>query len=356
MRSPSVEGVIRGWRYEIRFGTCHFCGEEDSVLVKRVSGSGGTPQVFEPQVCEHCCLTAGLAWKRVAGEVPPGLSEEDVTRISLAAVLVARRRRVPDLPGELAPRETTSSYEFLTVPGDGEKIRDLPAHPVSPGAPVWEAACKALESLGLRTWPALCETFHVGYTPRGNLAAVVLVRGYSRLENFSEESFTDNGCEWSSWPISLRAGWMAGFYQFMEHEWPQRLYRHCVPADRIPVEVAVPMREVASRFVDLQSAVGAGKDVDVSMLPAYRAAMTADELAVADMVAKFEDGERAKKARKQLSAVPPKGTIGDGVGVEVERFEDVEDEASEVQGEVREEDGSDGREPEPGFARIFKKR
>jgi hypothetical protein len=356
MRSPSVEGVIRGWRYEICLGTCHFCGEKDSVLVKRVSGSGGTPQVIEPQVCEHCVHMAGVAWRRVAGEVPPGFPEEDVTSIYLAAVLVARRRRVPDLPGELAPRETSSSYEFLTVPGDGEKIRDLPARPVSPGAPVWEAACKALESTGLRTWPALCETFHVGYTPRGNLAAVVLVRGYSHLENFSKESFASNGCEWSSWPISLRAGWMAGFYQFMEHEWPQRLYRHCVPADRLPVEVTVPMREVASRFVDLQSAVGAGKDVDTSMLSAYRAAMTADERAIADMVGEFEEKERAKTARKQLSAVPPKGSLVDDIGFEVKSFKVLEDEASEGEGEVGGEAGSDGQEPEPGFARIFKER
>jgi hypothetical protein len=355
MRSPSVEGVIRGWRYEICRGTCHFCGEEDSVLVKRVSGSGVTPQVIEPQVCEHCVHMAGVAWRRVAGEVPPGLSEEDVTSIYLAAVLVARRRRVPDLPGELAPRETASSYEFLTVQGDGEKIRDLPACPVPPGASVWEATCKALESAGLRTWPALCETLHVGYTPRGNLAAVVLVRGYSRLENFSEESFTGGGCEWSSWPLSLRAGWMAGFYQFMEHEWPQRLYRHCVPADRIPVEVTVPMREVASRFVDLQSAIGAGKDVDISMLSAYRAAMTADERAIADMVGEFEEKERAKTARKQLSAVPPKGSTGDSVGFDVERFEVVEDEASEGEGEVGGVAMIRNRLVEPGFVR-FKER
>jgi hypothetical protein len=125
--------------------------------------------------------------------------------------------------------------------------------------------------------------------------------------------------------------------------------------------VTVPMREVARRFVELQSAVGAGGDVDSSMLSAYRSAMTADELAVAELVGKFEEEERRKVSRKCLPAVPPEeggsGEAGDAGGTGGgDAVSDSGDGDSGDGDEGNDGEGGGDPPPEPGFARGFKRR
>jgi hypothetical protein len=354
----STSDSVRGWSYKVGRGLCSLCGEEDSVL----SSAG------EGAVCEHCALAAGMAWRRVAGEVPLGFPDEDVRRSSSVQVIVARRRMVADpkgvgprVPG---PREITSAYEFLMVPVGGAHA--LPSAPTPPGTTVAEGAGRALESVGLRTWPALCETLHVGYTPRGRLATFVLVRGYATSSVTRDDEHPERGeGTWLPWPASAHAGKLAGLYEFLESAWTLRLYRLCVPGDRLPSEVSVRMREVARRYVELQSASAAGGGVDASMLSAYRAAMTADELAVAELVSKFEEEERRKVSRKRLSAVPAaevKAEVeveggGGGVGG-LGGDDDGDDTGAGDLDSGDEDDGAGGGDPppEPGFARSFPRR
>jgi hypothetical protein len=357
----SLKVVIKGRSYEVGRGLCSICGEVDSVLAPVTEGEEG-----RASLCEHCVLVAAMAWRRIEGEVAPGLTEEDVRRSSTVSVLVARRRRGTDSLGsdstELGPRHMPSAYEFLMVPVAGSESRGLPTHPVAPNSSANEAAVEALVSVGLHSWPALLETLHVGYTPRGRLGTVVLVRGYSSLAAAGKISGAVAGT-WLPWPVSAHAGKLAGYYEFMEVTWALRLYRLCVPGDRLPSEVSVSMREVARRFVDLQSVVGAGGDVDSSMLSAYHAAMTADEIAVAELVAKFEE-ERRKVSRKRLSAVPVVGVEveveggGGGVGV-LGGDDDGDDSGVGDPGDSGDEDdGAGGGDPppEPGFARSFPRR
>jgi hypothetical protein len=362
-----MRSSVKGWCYEIERGTCSLCREVDSVLSFTGAAEEGAGDTF---LCEHCSASAGMAWRRALGDVPPGFPEANVKRITSVEVLVARRRRVPDPLGGQSqaaePRTWPSAYEFLTVavPGDGSS--HLPSLPLTSGSSVRDGACRVLDSVGLCSWPALCETFYTGYTPRGRLTAVVLARGYAvrDLPTYSLGA-------WRPWPLPAHAGKMAGFYEFMEAAWPLRLYRHCVPDDRLPVEVSVLMREVARKFVDLQSAVGAGAEVDSSMLAAYRSAMTADELAVAELVGTFEADERRQKSCKRLSAMPPEGA-GDGegasggggtVGDDASAGSDSDDTGGDSGdagpgdgGSGGEGDGEDGSDspPEPGFARSFK--
>jgi hypothetical protein len=348
-------GTVKGWRYEIDRGVCSLCGEVDSVL-----SSTSDIDPCEVGICEHCTMVAGMAWRGVAGEVPPGLPDEDVRRVSSASVLVARRSRVPDPSGDAppvpGPRDMPTAYEFLMVAAPGG--RALPTSPVPPGATVREGALRALESVGLHSWPALLETLHVGYTPRGRLSAVVLARGYA-----SRDAAAGAAGTWLPWPVSAHAGRMAGFYDFMEATWPLRLYRLCVPGDRLPSEVSVSMREVARRYVELRTVVGAGGDVDSSMLAAYRSAMTADEVAVAEVVARFEE-EGRRKPPKCLPAIPPgeggesggergSGAVDPGIPAGDDSGGDSGGEDPGGEGDAGE--GLDDPPPEPGFARGFRR-
>jgi len=365
-----VADTIRGLSYEICRGVCSFCGEVGSVLESVCYQEGVAPGT----ICEHCALAAGVAWRRLAGEVPPGFPGDDVARISSVSVLVARRRLVPDPSGEgepePGPRQAPAAYEFLTVPSEGGGCHVLPSYPLPHGADVRVGACRALEGVGLCSWPGLCETLHVGYTPRGRLQAVVLARGYA-LAAAPAQGYSDRvSGVWKPWPLSAHAGEMAGFYAFMEHEWPLRLYRLCEPGDRLPFEASVSMREAARRFVDLQSVAGAGGEVDTSMMAAYRSVMTADESAAAELVRRFGEEERRRETRKCLGAMPAgdgesggesgdvPGTAagtGDDVGLDGGSvFEDGGDEGGDGGGDGGGE-GRDDSQPEPGFARVFRK-
>ena len=255
-------------------------------------------------ICEPCTLAAHWSWRQRSGEIPPGFPEEDLKRVSTVFALVARRKEVPRLdagPGDgepvvRAPAELNSSWEFLLVDrGDGTfsppsisldeqpDLRDIP-----------RAALSALSKSGLVSWPALAEPLFTGYSPRGRLVAVVLIRGWSDLPSSGQSPLS-----WRSWPLSAHTGPMAGFWRALETVWPLRLHKHCVVEDS--GELCVRLREAACRYIELQIALRDGKASDASMAAIYKSAMSVDELAAERLIQLAS--ERARGGRS-LAVIP----------------------------------------------------
>ena len=339
-------------------GRCALCRSDESVLTFTDALGSAT--------CEACASLASQAWRRLSGEVSPGTPEEPVGQVSEVSVLVARRRHLSRLSdvGEPspAPREMPDAYEFLLV-ADGSDSLVPPHHTLLPGEDVGAGAEAALASVGLRSWPALFEVLHVGYTRRGKLRVVVLARGYACADVAAGGPLPG---VFRPGALQVHAGPAGGFWRFMTGLWPLRIYKHSVPGGR-PEELCVFMREAARRYVDVSLASpglvggqGPYAAVDASMATVYRASMTPDELATADLVRASAESERT---RKQLPAIPGPGdeeagsrggeqcevveSPGSGGGVsgkgggEGEEYGDDEDEGG----------GLGHPAPEPGFAR-----
>lgn len=277
-------------------------------------------QKDEPSVgiCEPCAYYSGWAWRQLSGEVPPGFPEEDLRKVSTICVLIARRREVPKLDATpedseqviKAPAELNSSYEFLLSPNsDGTcsvPSLSMESHPETCtcehcGPHRGEAAKPALSllsSLNLRTWPALLEPLYTAYSPRGRLVGVTLIRGWAEIVG-PPANQGRSALVWRSWPLSEHTGSMAGFWRTMETVWALRLHKHCVAEDA--GDLCVHLREAACRYIELQVAVRTHQPMDASMLSVYRAAMSADEVAIDRLIQLAES--RAKDERS-LAVIP----------------------------------------------------
>lgn len=279
--------------------TCVLCRGKGKVLLCRRDESS------QPVgVCEPCSNLSHWAWRQIAGEVPPGFSAE--AGISRIYVVVARRRRVPvsetfesDRAIAASP-ELCASWEFMLAEQPDGSL-DLPSASglgVQGSDRVSAAALRALDDLGLASWPSLMEPLYSSYTPRGHLVQVILVRGLTTKPlGFSRSK---GYLTWQPWPISAHAGDMAEFWRGMETVWPLRLYKHC--AEGLTEEMCVQMREAACRFVELQAVVREGREADTTMLAALQAGMSADEVAVARMIQRAaeqpEDTRRPSRKRR----------------------------------------------------------
>ena len=297
-------GFLPGLAYEIdrRPGmSCLICHATDRALFLCKDDLAAN-QPFG--ICEPCSLAAHWAWRQLSGEIPPGLPEGDLGRVTAVFALVARRKEVPRLdagPGDeepvvRAPAELNSSWEFLLVDGgDGTfappsisldrqpDLRDLP-----------RSALAALSASGLVSWPALAEPLFTGYSPRGRLVSVVLIRGWS----VSHDTLMP-AVSWRPWPLSAHTGPMSGFWRAMETVWSLRLHKHCVIEDN--GELCVQLREAACRYIELQISLRSRKTSDASMTSIYRSSMSADELAADRLIQLAE--ERAGAGR-EIAVIP----------------------------------------------------
>ena len=251
-------------------------------------------------ICEPCSILAPWAWRQLAGEVPPGVVEGAADRISRVYVAIARRKRVPrvDAPSGAsesersiaAPAELDSSYEFMFVERPDGSL-DLPFASNVGGRSLPSVALHSLSDIGLVSWEPLLEHLYTAYSPRGHLVAVVLARGWAESPQTPAIAR-----QWRPWPISAHIGGMSGFWQTLESVWTLRLYKHCVMGE--PEELCVRVREAARRYIDLQEAVRTGRavDTDVSMLPALKMSMEADEISIARAIQLAADKVRNEKA------------------------------------------------------------
>ena len=352
-------GSFPGFEYAIerRPGmSCLICHATDRALLFRKDDPPGV-QLFG--FCEPCTLASHWAWRQLAGEIPPGFPREDLGRVSTVFALVARRREVPRLdaaPGDeeqsvRAPAELNSSWEFLLA-ADGDGTFAPPSISLAQQPDLRDlsrSALAALSNCGLSSWPALAEPLFTGYSPRGRLVSVVLIRGWADLPA-SHSPLMPAKMAWRSWPLSSHTGPMAGFWKAMETVWSLRLHKHCVIEDS--GELCVRLREAACRYIELQIALRAGKDSDSSMIPIYKASMSVDELAAERLIQLAE--ERSRGARS-LAVIPREGEAGrpaspgrSGRGSSVAPWDDPgEDPGSDEPGEApgTDEPGEDG---EPG--------
>jgi hypothetical protein len=356
----TFEFAASGFSYAVGFFPemiCVLChGKGKSFLYRKDELGSSRPL----GICEPCSNLSYWTWRQIAGEVSPGSSMED-NCISRIYVILTRRRRVPtedalsDAPeGEhtiAAPSELCTSWEFMFVEQPDGSL-DLPS--VS-GLSLWNgkhvsvAALRALDDIGLTSWPSLMEPLYSSYTPRGHLVHVVLARGCAAKSSKSLTS-ESRGCpSWHVWPISAYTGGMAGFWRAMETVWPLRLYKHC--AEGLTEEMCVQMREAACRFVELQAAVREGRAADVTMLSALQEGMSPDEIAVARMIQRAteqpEDVRRpsrkrgspgkGKRSRKEASAVLDSASQDEPEGGEVPGEDDASFELAgdgEAEGDV----------------------
>ena len=200
--------------------TCLICGATDRSLLFRQGESviGGVG------ICELCSQAAHWSWRQRAGEIPPGFSEEDLRRVSTVFALIARRKEVPRLdavPGDEdqvvhAPAELNSSWEFLLA-AEGDGTFAPPSISLSQSPDLRDqprSALVALGNVGLSTWPALAEPLFTGYSPRGRLVSVVLIRGWAELLP-SHAPLKQASMSWKPWPLSAHTGPMAGFWRAM---------------------------------------------------------------------------------------------------------------------------------------------
>lgn len=317
------EGSVSGFGYVIdrRNGmSCLLCRATDRSLLFRKDEptEAGWPS---RGICEPCSHQLGWAWRQLAGEVPPGFSEEDLRRVSTACVLISRRREIPKLDaspedGEQiikAPAELNSSYEFLLAPNpDGTcsvPSLSMESHPETCacehcGPHRGEATrpvLSLLSSLNLRTCPALLEPLYTAYSPRGRLVGVTLARGWSEILNPLRGTVQSpqSALVWRPWPLSEHTGDMAGFWRTMETIWALRLYKHCAVEDA--GDLCVHLREAAWRYIELQAAVRSRQPVDASMLSVYRAAMSVDEVAIDRLIQLAENRVRDERS---LAVIP----------------------------------------------------
>ena len=360
--TDGFQGSLPGFEYLIDWREGMFCllchATDRSLLSRKDEPSRGIG------ICEPCSYQLGWAWRQLAGEIPPGFPEADLRKVATACVLIARRKEIPKLDAASddseqivkAPTELNGSYEFLLEANpDGTcsvPSLSLESHPDRCTCfhcnPYWEntarAALALLSSIEIRSWPALVEPLYTAYSPRGRLVGVALIKGWTEVPRGLAHP-VHLPLVWRPWPLSEHTGEMAGFWRTMETVWSLRLHKHCVAEDA--GELCVHLREAACRYIELQAVIrsrqsGAPASVDASMLSVYRAAMSADEVAIERLIQLAEN--RAKDA-KSLIVIPTDATGGRVPSREAPDPDESEDVQEESEDDSRE--GDDGEQDGP---------
>ena len=287
---------------------CFFCQQPDRPLLGRLA-----KQVTEDSdesavlldgigICESCTVLVTRLWKSQLGDVPPGFApelESKVTRLYVAlpkrsatqATLNGRSVEVkcdPFLP---------NSYSFLTMVQPSGSL-GLPSSDLKgdeqPGD-LKKIAIQLLETnFKIATWPFFIEPMYTAYTPRGQLATVMLVSAW----HGPAQSM------WRPWPFEMSTvGAMSGFYKAMEAVWSLRVFKHNITSKHTE-EFSVYLREAAVKYIVLQQQVRSNvKEVDTSMLAIYRKVMTPDESLIAAALLDYEAKDRELQDQKAEKAI-----------------------------------------------------
>jgi|GEM_PF-6570218 hypothetical protein len=352
--------------------SCVFCGRtERTVLTSSRPGA-------RAGLCEACCVNAAWSWRGLPGDAPALPAKvERPTRIK---VLLPRIKKTGD--GSTSPSPSISiSYEFALVkippvvdekpspksarsgaaPEDARPAAPEPAAPESPVLPDRDdvtresqindlpgvklgenenevaAVGRALDAVGIGTWPMFCEPLCSGYTPRGNFARIYLVTAWYRRSTTLEEDQRPGGQRfetivWRAGCVHDNAPEMAGLYLTLREVWPLRVWKHAAKlAERSRPEtllsaVSVQLSRGAVEYIRTQAAVRAGdREVDTSMAEILYKRMTADEKAVdkliraeaaarSDLAVQKEAEQRAATAVADAAAAASEDELPDDLG------------------------------------------
>ena len=283
--------------------SCAFCLKSEMPMLVRGGQTLG--------VCEPCSAIVHHLWKQEPGEVPPEFPHSAQTEVARVYLLIPRlaatNKDVVDGKEVHTKAEPTlsNSYEFVMVTND-EGLLDLPGANVAPGGTLWEASVAALKTLKAQTWshPRFIEPLYTAYTPRGRLAAVMLVTAW-RLD---DADAIEDGFNWKQWPLSGHPTPMGGFYKALETVWDMRLFRHNREASHTEA-ISVRVRGAGSNYIKLQQRLRSGaKGLDLSMVDVMRRTMTEDEKKIDKMITEHEALSQELKVQKEKDAL----TAGEG--------------------------------------------
>jgi hypothetical protein len=279
---------------------CAFCLKSDTPMLVRGGQNVG--------VCETCAVIAHYLWRKAPGEVPPEYPESAKTEVSKVYVLIPKLGKTnvtfaPDGSEVHSPADPLlpSSYEFVMQVNE-EGSLDLPGVTVIPGETLRMAAERALGLLKVLTWPipSFIEPLYTAYTPRGRLAAVMLVTAWRLVD---EDAVVD-GLEWRKWPLSNKSTPMGGFYKALEPIWAMRLNQHYQQRSMHTEKISVRVFGSGSKYIALQQGLRMKKpDLDTSLAEIMKRLMSDDEKVVEKLIAEHEIFSRTLQAEKKEAAM-----------------------------------------------------
>jgi hypothetical protein len=299
---------------------CSFCLKSDMPMLVRGGEVMG--------LCEPCAAIVHHLWRQAPGEVPPEYPESAKTEISKVYVLIPKlgntNVKIVDDKEVHTKAEAVlpSSYEFVMRPNE-QGLLDLPGVNVLPGESLRLAAERALRLVKAMTWPHpdFIQPLYTAYTPRGRLAAVMLVTAW-RLE---DADAAEDGLDWRKWPIYRKPTPMAGFYKALDSVWAMRLDQHYRATTRTEM-ISVRVRGAGAKYIALQQLVRAQTpDLDTSLAEVMRRLMTDDERLIDKFVGEHEilSRELLQQKKADAQAVSEGGSIDTGAMVRMSRGEQV---------------------------------
>ncbi len=279
---------------------CVYCLKSDTPVMVRGGQNFG--------VCETCAVIAHYLWRKVQGEVPPEYPESAKTEVSKVYVLIPKLGKTnvsfaSDGSEVHSPADPLlpSSYEFVMRVNE-EGSLDLPGVTVQPGESLRMAAERALGLLKVLTWPipSFVEPLYTAYTPRGRLAAVMLVTAWRLVD---ADALVD-GLDWRKWPLSTKPTSMGGFYKALETIWAMRLKQHHQQRSMHTEKISVRVFGSGSKYIELQQGLRLKKpDIDTSLSEIMKRLMSEDEKVVEKLIAEHEIFSRELQAEKKEAAL-----------------------------------------------------
>ena len=320
-------------------GTCLYCLQSDRpVLVSTSPLNDEGKSKLLVGVCEACAVHVHWVWRTSTGEVPPVYSEEAVKKITRVKVIIAKLAQKSD--GTKLDPAMVNSYTFAMV-SDGCGHMDLPSAELREGETEFAAVERSLAALNLYTWAQFVEPLYTAYTPRGQLASVLLVTAWAKAVGDRTEPL------WRAWPLKehVVAG-MKGFFVGFEMAWRLRIFKRMTSVDPTE-EISVFVREGAFRYINLQRELRAGgKPDDLSMVEYLRKSMSPDEKKIEAQLKNIEENEMALKDQQAQGAADSGAIPLSGAGVLRTNSEEAIGESNEDGGEetgetVEEDDDGD---------------
>ena len=246
-------------------GTCVFCLSEDERVVSPSLHRKSDPPglVREPGVCDSCSYTLARFWRRARGERVEAVTPRVIRTYALVPRLKKGRAE-----------EDLSGYDFL-VDEDG-RLPSLDGSAVDRD----RLAGWLADAHGVVTWPATTRPCYLGYDASADMSEVVLVWAWGKIPLERGQRFA------SLDDLLAEATPEAGFYLGVKQAFEAMLARRELsPGD---FHTCLVLRQPAVRYLATRGyCPGGGEDVDddADMLEIYRAAMSADELEVARLLA-----------------------------------------------------------------------
>jgi hypothetical protein len=306
---------------------CVFCLKSDMPMLVRGGETMG--------VCEPCAVIAHHLWRQAPGEVPPEYPDTAKTEVARVYVLIPKLAKTncvlvdgKEVHTKADPLLSTS-YAFVMWTNEEDGTLDLPGVKVLPGENLRVAAERALQLVKVTTWPcpAFVEPLYTAYTPRGRLAAVMLVTAW-RLEDLNA---VEDGLNWRPWPLSDQPTPMGGFYKSLETVWKMRLFQHHRASSHTEA-ISVRVGAAAVNYILLQQRLRAKKPgLDLSMVEIMRRNMTTDEKMIDRLIGEYEVLSTELQTQKTTEAV---AMASEEQGSHaLAQLLDLEDELSEVEGD-----------------------